>query len=156
MLFYIIYQSTPTGKVSLERLKEITATSVKWNNDQHITGILIYHDHQYLQYLEGHEKAVREIFQKIKKDPRHQNVIPKVVGYTNIRVFDGWSMGSWIVKNEAPEELSALSALNEYISDPLNSEFESTKYMNMMRNILHQWVQQDREHVDSLKLDNNQ
>ncbi len=153
MLYYIIYQSIPSDQVSPELIDSITQESINWNSKHNITGILIYHDNRYLQYLEGDEKDVVEVFKMIKKDPRHHSIEPKVMGYTDNRVFSDWSMGSWMVGSDGPGELQILKDLGEYISNPINSELESRKYISMMHNIMLKWIEQDEERAKQLKTD---
>jgi hypothetical protein len=151
MLHYIIYQSTPTGEVNEEIIDKITHESIKWNSAHGITGILIYHDKQYLQYIEGDEKDIDEVFEMISRDSRHQNITTKVMGYTDERIFPDWSMGSWIVGDNKSGNLKVLEELNHYMVDPVNRQLESRKYIGMMKDILEMWVDQDKDHADKLK-----
>jgi hypothetical protein len=87
----------------------------------------------------------------IQKDSRHHSVEPKVVGYTDKRVFSKWSMGSWLIENDSPKEVTMLKDLKKYMSDPINDVLQSTKYISMMHNILESWVSQDTAHSQELK-----
>jgi hypothetical protein len=44
------------------------------NHEANVTGVLVYHDGNFLQALEGDETAIRAIFSRIEKDPRHGDV----------------------------------------------------------------------------------
>ena len=49
---------------------------VKLNNKTlGITGLLIFSDGNFFQIIEGEEAVVKMTFEKIKKDPRHFNII---------------------------------------------------------------------------------
>lgn len=144
MFYYIIYQSIPTGEVTPVIIDKITDEAIKWNEAHEITGILIYHDQQYFQYLEGEESEVVKVFKMIKNDPRHHGVQIKVMGFTKHKVFKEWSMGSWIIGPKIPTELKVLGDLEEYLKDPINDEMESTKYIEMMHNLLTQWQAQKK------------
>jgi len=100
MNYYIIYTSTPVGTASQEAVDQITEESITWNSAKGITGMLLCPEDQYLQFLEGSEEDVVEIFEKIQNDPRHENVNVRIRGYSDERVFSSWSMGSWMLSNE--------------------------------------------------------
>ncbi|MEM9896259.1 MAG: BLUF domain-containing protein [Bacteroidota bacterium] len=151
MVFYTIYTSTPTGETSQSIVEQITQESIKWNVKHNITGMLICMEGRYLQFLEGDEDKVVEIFEKIKNDPRHKDVSPKIKGYSTDRVFSEWSMGSWMLKNEEIEELKALEELRNYLNSPINKPLQSKKYFVMMDNILKTWLVHEPERAERLK-----
>jgi hypothetical protein len=82
-------------------LNQILKESVSWNKDHKLTGMLLYIQGvfmnqpggRFIQVLEGKEADVREIFAKIKTDPRHQNVNVLTECDTKSRYFKGWQMG---------------------------------------------------------------
>ena len=154
MIYYTIYTSTPTEEVTKKMLDDITQESIHWNKDHGITGILISMDGRFHQFLEGDEKDVIEVFEMIKKDPRHQNVTPRVKGYANERVFSNWSMGSWMLSNEELENLSVLRDLKKYLENPVNDTLQSKKYLVMMDNILKTWIAHEPERAERLKKKN--
>ncbi len=45
------------------------------NNTIGLTGILIYSEGNFFQVLEGEEEIVKRMFERIKKDSRHYNII---------------------------------------------------------------------------------
>ena len=52
----------------------------------------MYHDHEFLQVLEGDQQVVQDLFISIKKDLRHFNVILLAEGEKESRTFAKWSM----------------------------------------------------------------
>ncbi len=58
-----------------------------------ITGLLLYHDGNFLQILEGEAEKVQATFARIAANPRHRNLqrLPPVSVHT--RLFPDWSMG---------------------------------------------------------------
>ncbi|MEM6735235.1 MAG: BLUF domain-containing protein [Bacteroidota bacterium] len=150
MIFYTIYTSTPIGKVTKEIVDKITEESIKWNSLHGITGMLLCLEDRYFQFLEGEEEDVKEVFEMIKGDPRHNNVTPRIKGYSNERVFSEWSMGSWMLSNEKLQSLSALEDLNEYLQDPVNINLQSKKFVTMMNNILQIWLAHEPERAKRL------
>ena len=151
MIYYIIYTSVPSGEVSQKVVDEITDKSIAWNTDHGITGMLLCMENQFLQLLEGDENDVNEIFEKIRQDPRHQNVSVRIRGYSDDRVFSEWSMGSWMLSNENLNELSALEDLKNPLADPVNTSLQSKKYFMMMDNLLKTWIAHEPERAERLK-----
>ncbi|MEQ8907024.1 BLUF domain-containing protein [Ekhidna sp.] len=146
MIYYIIYTSKPTGEITPETLKDITSVSEKNNPGKKITGMLLGVENKYLQYLEGPEENVNELFQKIWKDPRHQNVTQWIKGYSKERVFGRWSMGSWMLSYSELKKMPALADLKKFLDDPLNNDLQSKKFMSMMHDLLKMWIEEEAEH----------
>lgn len=94
-MFQLIYSSKETQEFSPAALKALLMSSRIRNREVNVTGILIYHGGMFLQALEGEEAAVRTIFSRISKDPRHAgiDVLREVVSIGKRRVFGEWSMG---------------------------------------------------------------
>lgn len=93
MNYYLVYLSAATQIYSDTDIIQILTVSRKNNAENDITGILLYHDGSILQVLEGERRAVTELYQKIKTDERHKNVIQLVEGNSEERNFADWSMG---------------------------------------------------------------
>lgn len=92
-MFQLVYVSSATAPFSREELKEILLNSRDTNNQMDVTGLLLYNDGNIIQVLEGEEAAVREIFDRIAKDPRHHDVTVLVEVPITERSFADWSMG---------------------------------------------------------------
>lgn len=89
----LIYVSAQTCDFTLNDLRELLEKARDNNNSKDITGMLVYHDHSFLQVLEGEDKAVSDLFEHIEKDPRHNNI--KILFRDNVpsKEFEQWSMG---------------------------------------------------------------
>lgn len=151
MTYYTIYTSTPKDKVTMEVLRDITQASQKNNPKNEITGILLGIENKFLQYLEGPEEKVNELFEKIWKDPRHEHVTQWVKGFSKGRVFGDWSMGSWMLTNEELKKIPALSDLKKFLDDPLNSHLKSTKFIAMMNDLLKTWIAHEPERLKKMR-----
>ena len=62
------------------------------NKSQHITGALLLDGEHYVQVLEGDETLVRELYEHIAEDARHDSVALIDAGDVDARVFSRWSM----------------------------------------------------------------
>lgn len=150
MIFYAIYTSTPSDSPTPEALNAIAQESIKWNKPRDITGMLLGLEDKYVQFLEGDEKEVKFLLEKIKKDPRHSNIIVRVQGYAD-RVFTEWSMGSWMLSNNDLRELKGLEEVRKFLDDPLNNVLQSKRYLYMMDNLLQTWIEHETERAKKLK-----
>ncbi|GAA4834718.1 hypothetical protein GCM10023201_23800 [Actinomycetospora corticicola] len=72
-------------------LGAIFSTARSKNTKSGITGALLVWEDQVVQTLEGDETAVRELYDVIERDPRHDRVEMLGTG-TAARVFGRWSM----------------------------------------------------------------
>lgn len=93
MVYYLVYLSTATDLFSKEDLVSILTVSRANNSAHAITGILLYHNGNIIQVLEGEKGKVRNLYNKIGKDARHKGVIQLVDGLSEERSFADWSMG---------------------------------------------------------------
>lgn len=91
-LLQIIYASDLSGFNESE-LSTILNVSVRNNEKNEITGMLIYKNSRFLQVLEGKKEAVLETYERISKDPRHQNIVLLLKDEIESRDFQDWSMG---------------------------------------------------------------
>jgi len=76
-----------------EDLEELLINSRINNSQLNITGLLVIKGKTFIQCLEGDKKDVEEVFDRIKNDPRHENILILVEEYTKNRLFPDWSMG---------------------------------------------------------------
>lgn len=117
----LVYTSTLDGDDE-SVLASIHSHAVRNNTTVTITGMLIYYRGRFLQVLEGDKKTVHKVYEKIKEDPRHQNVELLLEKDVEERSFVHWNMG---FKHLQEEELMQLPVYKNY----LESEF-----ITMMQN----------------------
>ena len=93
MLYTIIYVSRATEETSAQMLEDILSHSRHNNPKAGISGMLLYKDGEFMQAIEGEERAVTELMEKISEDSRHSEIL--VLSKKNIphRFFKNWSMG---------------------------------------------------------------
>ena len=92
-MFFILYVSKASDACTSRDVADILQTSRQNNPGAAITGILVYKNAEFLQYLEGPEAAVQALYDKIARDDRHEAVRIVDRGVTGERVFPDWSMG---------------------------------------------------------------
>ncbi len=91
-IFKLIYISSSSKSINEQGIEDIVNRS-KLNNPKHnISGALLYRSGFFLQLLEGDKEDVKALFTKIKKDPRHENIISLLEMFDEHRIFPDWSM----------------------------------------------------------------
>ena len=95
MLSSIIYYSVRSKYCSDNDIQDILASSNKNNLPDEITGLLLYSDKHFIQYLEGEYNKIRSLYQKILEDKRHKRVtlLNTAVDIPE-RICPKWAMGS--------------------------------------------------------------
>ena len=148
MPFYLIYTSQPRAEMTPEMLTEIAKSSARNNKKRQITGMLLCIENKYLQYLEGDEKNVLELFEKIKLDGRHHGITKWIQGNADKRIFGDWSMASWMLSKDELESLPVLREMNDFLSKSTKPQASAGKFIEMMRNILDNWIAHHQAKTD--------
>jgi len=92
-VYTLAYASSSTHPLTQEDLDELLEVARKKNKKKGITGILLYHDGNFMQVLEGPRERVLETYTLIENDPRHKGIIRLLSRFFPTRNFDEWSMG---------------------------------------------------------------
>ena len=92
-MFHLVYTSTATHPIEREALFDLLRQSRDRNRQNQISGLLLHKNDQFIQVLEGEESHVRALFDRIRSDKRHQNVVAILEGVIPEREFADWSMG---------------------------------------------------------------
>ncbi|MCX7110337.1 MAG: BLUF domain-containing protein [Proteobacteria bacterium] len=92
-LIQLIYLSSLSDIRLEHEIGKILESSVRNNNENGITGMLLYANGNFLQVLEGERNAVEEAFARICADPRHYDIIVLLREPIAQRNFSQWSMG---------------------------------------------------------------
>jgi hypothetical protein len=73
-------------------LGEIFSTARSNNKGKQITGALLVSGEWFAQVLEGEEKSIKELYDRIEQDPRHDQIQLLEMRPTGDRVFSRWAM----------------------------------------------------------------
>lgn len=75
MRFAISYVSTANNDLNQAEVVELLDQIETRNNEQGVNGLLIYSDGNFFEVIEGEKARIKNLFEIIKEDPRHKNVI---------------------------------------------------------------------------------
>ena len=93
IFFQLVYVSSATELSAKEELIALLEESRRKNALASISGLLLYHDGNFMQLLEGEEGQVRATYARILRDPRHGGCMALIKGPVAERTFPDWSMG---------------------------------------------------------------
>jgi len=113
-----VYVSSAVRLMTDEELLELLEMSRRNNERLEVTGLLLYQDGNFMQLIEGPDRAVVELQQRIELDPRHRQIITILREPTEERLFSDWAMSFRNLSRLVPEDWPGLSS---YLSEPLNS-----------------------------------
>lgn len=113
MLIHIVYASEATAPFGPGELHRLLDRARIANSKADVTGMLLHTDASFFQVLEGDDRVVGALFDKISGDPRHRRVVKIVEEPLAARVFGGWSMG---YTGASRAELARIEGLNDFFA----------------------------------------
>lgn len=99
-LRHLVYTSASTQRMSKEELFSLLKAARVRNRDRSVTGILLYIEGTFFQVIEGEADTVRELYGRIRQDPRHTHVTTIIEEPIARRAFAEWTMGYDFVSEE--------------------------------------------------------
>lgn len=122
MLYELIYRSTAKPGTTAQDLEDILKTARDFNRANNITGCLLYHDGQFLQILEGDFQVLLDLYDRIKRDPRHREFLLLHMKETSQRIYSNWTMA---FKSLNRNQLSNYSIVTEFTELETNEDESS-------------------------------
>lgn len=121
MLYYLIYCSIASELMTEEDLRVLLKQARARNRELVITGMLVYVEGKYgmlrqgrfLQVLEGSRFLIESVFEKIRNDGRHHEIVVLKTEAINKRNFKTWEMG-FAKCDDLPSEDTALDFLRSF------------------------------------------
>jgi hypothetical protein len=91
-MHHIIYVSQASKAFSPLGLATLLTESRGGNEQRDVSGALVYGAGHFMQVLEGESDMVNALYNRIARDPRHQNVCKLADKAIEKRLFAYWSM----------------------------------------------------------------
>lgn len=89
----VVYRSravTPLAPPDLQALLHVAQTR---NRREAVTGVMLYDDSRFFQWLEGPVESVKRVMESIRRDPRHTDLEILDERPSAARMFADWEMG---------------------------------------------------------------
>jgi DNA polymerase II small subunit/DNA polymerase delta subunit B len=155
-MIQIAYISTATQPMTTEQLIALLQQSFNNNTASGVTGMMLYGNATFLQALEGEEKVVDALYDKISKDKRHSNIIFLHRKAIERRQYDDWTMA---FKRVSDKELQGIEGLRDFTETNFNSEYltQNTAVAENLMNHFSSWnpllreLEEKEQHINSLK-----
>jgi hypothetical protein len=94
MLSQLVYVSNRKANCTIAEIENILKSCKKHNAPRDITGVLLYSQTKFIQYLEGDAKEILALYERIKEDPRHERTVMVSYGPIKERLFPSWQMAT--------------------------------------------------------------
>lgn len=116
MIKYLAYVSRQSYILTDSVISDLLQKCRNNNAENGITGMLIYFDGTFVQFLEGPDENLNQLFLKISQDKRHQDIILLLEGIAEKRGFSDWSMA---YKKVTQSEVSQIEGLRNFKKEDL-------------------------------------
>lgn len=125
MLKYISYVSEQSHSLSEQDIEQLLHKSRTANTTKGITGILIYFEGVFTQFLEGPELAIDSLYEKIRIDKRHKQLRELFSGTSENRFYGDWSMAYKPINQVKAQELTGYRTFDKSkFFEPVNQNQE--------------------------------
>ena len=94
MVKQLIYTSRSLENISIDFVESILVSADRFNSAHKITGLLLYNQTVFMQFLEGPADNMGRVLDRIFNDPRHDDAITLYTGYSDQRFYPDWSMAA--------------------------------------------------------------
>ena len=91
-LHALVYVSQAAHALSLTEIDHLLGRAQARNRDRGVTGVLLYSDRHFMQYLEGPLASMAEIYGIIRADRQHHGLIELLRDTVRTREFPDWAM----------------------------------------------------------------
>jgi Sensors of blue-light using FAD len=91
-LISLVYRSTASRPLAKRDLEHILDSARKRNLEEQVTGLLLFTDGKFIQYLEGPQIGVLKIFDIIKNSSLHGEITEVSRQSVDCREYGDWSM----------------------------------------------------------------
>ncbi|SFD15406.1 BLUF domain-containing protein [Algibacter pectinivorans] len=120
MLKTICYTSKVKPNIDIMGLEALFNETQAKNNTNNITGVLVKRDSTFFQIIEGQPNLIDILFEKIKTDNRHSNILELVNNPITKLSFKDFNTNYTII-----DDLDALYSLQDYLIHLENKDCES-------------------------------
>ncbi len=92
-LHALVYVSSASHLLSVQEIDHLLQRARMRNVRQAVTGVLLYSQGNFMQYLEGPAIGLERVYDKVKADALHHGIIKLLTQPIRSRLFEEWAMG---------------------------------------------------------------
>lgn len=116
-LFSLTYNSTAIRPLTKTELEKILLLARNRNIEENLTGVLLFMDGKFTQYIEGLIDNLIKIFDLIKRASLHKEIINVDLRNIDERVYGDWSMAFFANKEDHLSLNNEEKSLREILSN---------------------------------------
>ena len=131
-LHHLIYLSRATEPFSDHDLETLLAQARRNNSAQHITGALVYGNGQFAQIIEGEQRVLEDLYNRLLLDPRHSQVTKFADKAIATRSFGEWSMAFQAASTAQLQGQPGYVALDALNLEPAGLSATDTQLLGMI------------------------
>ena len=109
---FVSYMSVQAQTLRDSDIEELLFYAREKNKRLAITGVLLLIQGKFIQYIEGYEEDIDKVYDSIKIDTRHNDLLLLDSGYIDRRQYNNWSMAYKKVENSEINHILGYSELN--------------------------------------------
>jgi hypothetical protein len=113
-VYQLIYHSHASADFGQDDLLKMLIDARASNERRNVTGMLLYHDEQFLQVLEGEQRVLQQLSEHIFDDPRHHAAALLSFKQVQFRDFHSWSMGFANIDDNMKRNLRGLRNYSDH------------------------------------------
>ena len=138
-MHYMIYVSQAKEPMDAAALESLLTPSREKNIAKGLTGMLIYRystdaeKGYFIQMLEGDEREVRALYDKIRRDRRHHTILRLAEGEIEDRMFSDWAMGFKNVDDALFAGLPGHARIGEASFDPAAFQHSNAEALKLLK-----------------------
>ncbi len=92
-LVAVAYVSSASHLLNEDELERLLLGARETNGAEQVTGVLLYNDGSFFQYIEGPPDGIDRVYKRIKNSSQHFGLMQLLQSSTTERNFKDWSMG---------------------------------------------------------------
>ncbi|MBU2939244.1 BLUF domain-containing protein [Lacinutrix sp. C3R15] len=127
MLKTISYKSKIKSTLKIMDFEILFNQTQTNNNSKNITGVLVKKKDTFFQILEGEAILLDMLFEKIKKDSRHSNIVELLNKPISALSFKGFDTGYAVI-----DHIDALYGLQTYVANLEHNEIENSSLFSQI------------------------
>ncbi|MEM1385432.1 MAG: BLUF domain-containing protein [Pseudomonadota bacterium] len=139
----VVYFSRAISTDRRAALDAILASAERNNPPLGLTGLLLYGEGMFMQCLEGPERSVSLMMERIKADPRHRGAVVLSRGPLSARVFPDWAMGARMLDPDLPGHAELIGS-SEAALDGKLTEVSGPETMDHLRRFYQSTIREPR------------
>lgn len=115
----LIYKSTPSKDLKDRTLRNMLVDAKKFNRENNVTGCIFINHEKVIQLIEGEKNTIDQLYKRILKDTRHQQIETLLEKEIYTRTMQDWAMAVYNLDGDTDDtDFSKLSLLEQLHKSP--------------------------------------